>query len=188
MTTDAMKFALLRHFKYLGYPLVATECTMTVPGASCGIGTFLADVLAIKESLIAEIEIKQHRAEFASDLKTKPKKHAFYLAQKSPWQNLYQLWARSRIRPHKFYFAYHLSPQNKHVHNATYYPDLPTSYGLIIIYDINDCRVLKRAKWLHRDPIHLQAAKDRMCTRLVNENIHLKAQRYITITKEDFIQ
>jgi len=41
-----------------------------------------------------------------------------------------------------------------------------------------DCRVLKRAKWLHRGLIHLQAAKERMCVRLVNENIQLKQIEY----------
>lgn len=176
MTTEEMKLALLKHFRYLGYPMVATECAMTVPGAREGYGSFVADVLAIKETLIIEVEIKQHRCEFASDLKTKPEKHAFYLNQKSPWDNRYEFWERGRIRPHKFYFAYHLSPRNKHVHNAAYYPNIPTPYGLIIVYDINDCRVLKRAKWLHRDIIHLQAAKNRMCIRLVLENIHLKSE------------
>lgn len=178
MTTNAMKFALLRHFKYLGYLMVATECAMTVPGASCGIGTFTADVLAIKDSLITEIEIKQHRSEFASDLKTKPQKDAFYLTRKSPWDNRYEFWEKGMIRPHKFYFAYHLSPKNKHVHNAAYYPHLPDAYGLIIVYDINDYRILKRAKWLHRDIIHVQAAKERMCTRLVNQNIQFKQNEY----------
>ena len=188
MTTGQMKFALLKHFKYLGYPMVATECKMTVLDSRYDSLSFLADVLAIKGTLMVEIEIKQHRSEFASDLKTKPKKHAFYLTQKSPWDNRYEFWDKGMIRPHKFYFAYHLSPKNKHVHNAAYYPHLPTPYGLIIIYDINDCRVLKRAKWLHRDIIHVQAAKERMCVRLVNENIHQKASQYRTITKEDFIQ
>lgn len=178
MTTTQIKFALLKHFRYLGYPMVATECSMTVPGARCSIGTSIADVLAIKESLIAEVEIKQHRCEMTSDLKTKPKKHAFYLNSKSPWENRYKYWHEGLIRPHKFYFAYHLSPKNRLVHNAAYYPNLPAPYGLIIVYDINDCRILKRAKWLHRDPVHLQATKDRMCLRLVRENIYLKSPQY----------
>ena len=41
-----------------------------------------------------------------------------------------------------------------------------------------DCRVLKRAKWLHRDLTHLEAAKERMFRRLVDENIYLKENEY----------
>ncbi len=186
MTTEEMKFALLKHFRYLNYPMVATECTMIVPGARYYTPSFQADILAIKETLMVEVEIKQHRCEFASDLKTKPEKHAFYLTQKSPWDNRYEFWEKGMIRPHKFYFAYHLSPRNKHVHNATYYPDLPAPYGLIIVYDLYDCRILKRAKWLHRDIIHLQAAKDRMCVRLVLENIQLKQNEYDRKEEQEF--
>lgn len=178
MSTNEMKFALLKHFKYLGYPMVATECKMTVPDSRYDSLAFLADVLVIKGTLMVEVEIKQHRCEFASDLKTKPEKHAFYLAHKSPWDNRYEFWEKGMIRPHKFYFAYHLSPKNKHVHNAAYYPHLPAPYGLIIVYDLYDCRILKRAKWLHRDVIHLQAAKDRMLFRLVNENIQFNQDEF----------
>ncbi|GAI99273.1 unnamed protein product, partial [marine sediment metagenome] len=86
MTTEEMKFALLKHFRYLGYPMVATECMMTVPDSRYD-SPSIADILAIKQTLMVEVEIKQHRYEFASDLKTKPEKHAFYLTQKSPWDN-----------------------------------------------------------------------------------------------------
>lgn len=174
MTTNEMKLALLNHFRYLNYPMVAAECTMTVLGSRYGCSSFLADILAIKKSIMVEIEIKQHRYEMVSDLKTKPQKHAFYLRTKSPWENSYAFWEKSLIRPHKFYFAYHLSPKNRMIHNAAYYPDIPAPYGLIIVYDMDDCKVLKRAKWLHRDLTHLEAAKERMAWRLTAENIDLR--------------
>jgi len=158
--------------------MVATECKMSVPESRYDSCCFLADILAIKGTIMVEVEIKQRRSEMIRDLKTKPEKHAFYGSTKSPWDNRYEYWEKGMIRPHKFYFAYHLSPKNRNVHNAAYYPDIPTPYGLIIVYDMYDCRVLKRAKWLHRDLIHLQAAKERMCVRLVNENIQLKQIEY----------
>lgn len=174
MTTEEMELALLKHFRYLNFPMVASECFMLIKeGLSCS-GTFYADILAIKEELIVEIEIKQHRFEMVSDLKTKPRKHALYLRTKGMWDNQYDYWEKDTIVPHKFYFAYHLSPKNRKVHNAAYYPDIPTPYGLIIVYDMHDCKVLKRAKWLHRDLTHLEAAKERMLLRLVQENIHLR--------------
>lgn len=178
MTTGEMKLALLKHFRYLQYPMVATECLMIVPGSSYGFNSYLADILAIKKTIMVEVEIKQRRCEMVSDLKTKPQKHAFYLRTKSPWDNCYDRWEQGMIRPHKFYFAYHLSPKNRKIHNAAYYPDLPAPYGLIIVYDLYNCRVLKRAKWLHRDLTHLEAIKERMCLRLVSENIYLKEKDY----------
>lgn len=178
MTTEEMKLALLKHFHYLHYPMVATECTMSNLGSRYGCSSFIADILAIKETTIVEIEIKQHRWEMGNDLKTKCQKHAFYLRTKSPWNNCYDFWEKGMIRPHKFYFAHHLSYRNKKIHNATYYPDIPAPYGLIIVYDMYNCKVLKRAKWLHRDLTHLEAAKERMCIRLVNENICLKEDEY----------
>jgi len=185
MTTGEMKLALLKHFRYLNYPMVATECLMlTQEGLSCS-GAFYADVLAIKKNLIVEIEIKQHRCEMHSDLKTKPRKHALYLHTKGMWDNQYDFWKEGTIVPHKFYFAYHLSPKNRKIHNAAYYSDIPASYGLIIVYDMYNCRVLKRAKWLHRDLTHLEAAKERMLLRLVNENIYLKKNDYDRKTNEN---
>lgn len=178
MTTEEMKLSLLKHFRYLNYPMVATECAMTIPGSSYGFSSFLADILAVKKTTIVEIEIKQHRCEMVRDLKTKCQKHAFYLRTKSLWDNCYDRWEKGMIRPHKFYFAYHLSPKNRNIHNAAYYPDIPTPYGLIIVYDMDDCKILKRAKWLHRDPSHLEAVKERMCLRLVSENIQLKEKEY----------
>ncbi len=174
MTTDEMKLVLLKHFRYLNYPMVASECVMTIPGLRYGCPSFTTDILAIKKDIMVEVEIKQHRYEMIGDLKTKRQKHAFYLHTKGPWDNSYSFWEKGMIRPHKFYFAYHLSPKNRKIHNAAYYPDIPTPYGLIIVYDMNDCKVLKRAKWLHRDLTHLEAAKERMLFRLVGENIYLK--------------
>lgn len=178
MTTEEMKLALLKHFRYLNYLMVAPECVMSNPGSRYGCSSFIADILAIKETTMVEIEIKQHRWEMGNDLKTKCQKHAFYLRAKSPWDNHYDFWEKGMIRPHKFYFAYHLSSKNRKIHNAAYYLDIPTPYGLIIVYDMDDCKVLKRAKWLHRDLTHLEAAKERMLRRLVDENIYLKENEY----------
>jgi len=174
MTTDEMKLALLKHFRYLNYPMVATECDMSPPNSRYACRSFVADILAIKKDIMVEIEIKQRRCEMVGDLKTKLEKHAFYLRTKGPWDSSYDFWEKGMIRPHKFYFAYHLSPKNRKWHNAAYYPEIPAPYGLIIVYDMRDCRVLKRAKWLHRDLTHLEATKERMLLRLVGENIYLK--------------
>lgn len=176
MTTNEMKLVLLKHFRYLNYPMVASECVMTVREGLIACPSFYADILAIKEDLIVEIEIKQYRCEMNNDLKMKPRKHALYLRTKGMWDDQYDFWKKDTIVPHKFYFAYHLSPKNRKVHNATYYPDIPTPYGLIIVYDMHDCKVLKRAKWLHRDLTHLEAAKERMLLRLVKENIDLREE------------
>jgi len=174
MTTEEMKLALLTHFRYLNYPIVTTECLMAIPGSYGGGASSVADVLAIKKAVIIEIEIKQHRYEMGKDLEIKARKHAFYLRTKSLWDNWYNSWEKTAIRPNKFYFAYHLSPKNRQRHDVVYYPDIPTPYGLIIIYEMNDCKVLRRAKWLHQDSTHVEAIKERICLRLVKENIYLR--------------
>lgn len=173
MTTDEMKLALLKHFRYLNYPMVATECVMATP-EGWQWGSFVADVLAIGKGAITEIEIKQHPWEIKKDLKIKAKKHACYLSTEGWWDNKYVGSGRGMIGPHKFYFACPVAPMDRESYIASCLSNIPSLYGLILIYDMYDCRVKKRAKWLHRDLTHLEAAKERMLLRLVGENIYLK--------------
>ncbi len=176
MTTEEMKLALLKHFRYLNYPMVATECVMATP-EGWHWSSFTADVLAIKEGLMVEIEIKQHPWEIKKDLETKAKKHAVYLNTKGWWHEKYVgLESEGMIRPHKFYFACPVTLENRKSHHAACLSDMPGPYGLILMYGVDNCWVQKRAKWLHRDLTHLEATKERMFLRLVKENIYLREE------------
>lgn len=178
MTTVEMKLALLKHFRYVNYPMVATECDMSPSNSRYACRSFTADILAIKKDIMVEIEIKQYPWEITKDLKTKRQKHAFYLRTKSPWDNSYDFWERGMIRPHKFYFACPVTLENRKSHSATCLSNMPVPYGLILMYGIKNCWVQKRAKWLHRDLTHLEDAKERMFLRLVRENIYLREKEY----------
>ena len=174
MTTQEMTTAVMWHLKYkMGYPLVTTEAIMAIPSRS---PSFFADVVGVKKCLITEIEIKQRRHEMRSELKSKADKHHFYLQPESdpPFSWNYSRWEKYLIRPHKFYFAYHLSSKNIDKSDASCYTELPEAYGLIIVYELHKCVVLKPAKWLHRDVSKLEDLRRRIMLRLTVENIRLR--------------
>lgn len=163
MTTDTMKLALMYFFRWkLQYPLVATECQV---GHYLGVGEHYADILAIRKAMAVEVEIKRHRYEIVQDLKSKMRKHQFYLQGPD---------SKYTLRPNKFYFALPANKKNQHKHKAEYVSEIPDPYGLIYVYSLYECCTIKQAKFLTREDKYVGILRQKIEKRLTSENIDLR--------------
>jgi len=160
MTTEEMKLALLWHFRWrLQYPLVITEGTITSNYHG------IADILALRKTMVIEVEIKRNFCEIKRDLQKKQSKHWFYLNR-----------ANSGGIPNKFYFAL---PSGFREATLQKYKDIiPRPYGLIVVEDDDfrphGCHTAKQGQYLTRCTDHLEELRGRISWRLSAENIDLR--------------
>ncbi len=174
MSTEEMKYRIAYHFHHkLNYPLVTCEC---------GIGSSnYADVLAVKEEVVSEIEIKQNKGEIFQDLKTKPEKHNLYLK----WDDA-EIVAGNRnwhkyTRPNRFYFAIPWIISGNEMKLRQIIEKLPKPYGLITVsvhhYEWGKCAVVKRGRYLTKDRSQIPLIKTDISQRLTNENLHFRKSK-----------
>lgn len=162
MTTEEMKYWVAWHFHYgLKYPLVTCECL---------IGHYnLGDVVAVRKTIVTEVEIKQSMSEIFEDLKKKRHKHEVYLE----WNDMQVAAAYPRTRPNKFYFAV---PWSKDIpsRRSKIPPEFPEKYGLMTINQGGYCNVIKRARYLTRDKSQVEKIRQMVAKRLTAENLSLR--------------
>jgi hypothetical protein len=122
-------------------PYVATE-----------VGAYSADVAGADLKSLIEIEVKTSEADLRRDFEKKKLKHRAYAGEEEGYAN-----GREWI-PNRFFF---LVPARLEAYALQYLGEKNPAYGLMVMVDsqrtrrlADDIRMIRRAAYLHRNPVH----------------------------------